>query len=385
METGERDLYALRWPPGPGAAAELERLWDEGRAVLPLRWDLPADETRRLLGRARPAAVVEPDGTTSLDGAVPADGDAALCISTAGSTGTPKLVELSHRALRTSARLTTERLGATGARWLCCLPLDHVAGIMTIVRSRAAGAAPVVLPRFDPEHVGAAGADAISLVPVMLERLLARGTDLARWRWILLGGASVDPRLVERARAAGGNVVRTYGMTETCGGVVYDGRPLDGVEVRVGAGGVVRLRTPTIMERYRLDAAATERAFEDGWLVTRDLGEWDGERLLVRGRADEVVVTGGENVSPEEVEALLASHPKVADVAVAGRDDAEWGQRVVAFVVAAPGRPPTLEELRAHVKERAASYKAPREVVLVDRLPRLPSGKVARASLSSKA
>lgn len=385
MGTGERDLYALRWPPGPGAASELERLWGEGRAVLPLRWDLPEDETRRLLERARPTAIVGPEGTTRLDGGVPAAADAALCIPTAGSTGAPKLVELSRRALQASARLTIDRLGAAGARWLCCLPLDHVAGIMTIVRSRAAGATPVVLPAFDPREVAARDADAISLVPSMLERLLARGTDLARWRWILLGGAALDPRLVERARAAGGHVVRTYGMTETSGGVVYDGRPLEEVDIRVGGDGVVRLRTPTIMEGYRLDDAATERAFEDGWFVTRDLGEWDGERLRVRGRADDVVVTGGEKVSPEEVEALLASHPKVAEVAVAGRDDPEWGQRVVAYVVSAPGTAPTLDELRAHVKERAAAYKAPREVVLVDRLPRLPSGKVARASLSSKA
>lgn len=381
----DREVVALRWPSGPRAAAELERLWGQGRAVLPLRPDLPEAETKRLLDLARPAALVDPDGVMVLDHSVPAGPDAALCLATAGSTGPPKLVELSHRALQTSARLTIERLGAAGARWLCCLPLDHVAGIMTLVRSRAAGVEPVVLPRFDPAEVAAAEADAVSLVPAMLDRLLDAGADLARWRRILLGGAAVRPELLDRARRAGGNVVRTYGMTETCGGVVYDGRPLDGVEVHVAGDGVVRLRTPTIMDGYRLDPAATERAFEDGWFVTRDLGEWDGARLRVRGRADDVVVTGGENVSPEEVEALLASHPKVADVAVAGAGDPEWGQRVVAYVVPAPGQAPTLDELRAHVKRTAAAYKAPRELVLVETLPRLPSGKVARASLSSRA
>jgi O-succinylbenzoic acid--CoA ligase len=219
----------------------------------------------------------------------------------------------------------------------------------------------------------------------MLERLLEHGADLSRWRWILLGGAAVRPDLLEAARDAGANVVRTYGMTETCGGVVYDGEPLPGVDVRVGDDGGVRLRTPTVMEGYRRDEAATAAAFEDGWFVTGDLGEWDGRRLRLAGRRDEIVVTGGENVSPEEVEALLASHPAVAEVAVAGRDDPKWGQRVVAYVVPVPGNTPTLDQLRAHVKAQAPPYKAPRELVLVTSLPRLPTGKVARASLSSRA
>lgn len=379
----DRELVALRWPPGQEMADRLESLWGEGAAVLPLRWDVPVEAAKRLVHRAGAAAVVEPDGVTRLKDARPANG--VLCLATAGSTGPPKLVELPRSALDEAARLTSEHLGSEGARWLCCLPLDHVAGIMTLVRSRLYGAQPVVLPRFGPAAVAAAPADAVSLVPVMLERLIEHGADLSRWRWILLGGAAVRPDVLEAARAAGGNVVRTYGMTETCGGVVYDGEPLPGVEVRVGEDGGVRLRTPTVMEGYRGDETATAAAFEDGWFVTGDLGEWDGRRLRLVGRRDEVVVTGGENVSPEEVEALLASHPGVAEVAVAGRDDPEWGQRVVAFVVPIPGNPPTLDELRAHVKARAAPYKAPRELVLVTSLPRLPTGKVARASLSSGA
>jgi O-succinylbenzoic acid--CoA ligase len=375
----DTDLVALRWPPGPGLAAEIERLWEQGRAVLPVRWDLPGAALEELLDAARPAALVEPGGVTPLEGARPGRG--VLCLQTAGTTGRPKLVELSRGALETSARLTAARLDAEGARWLCPLPLDHIAGVMTIVRSRLFGAEPVVLARFDPDEVAAAGGDAVSLVPTMLDRLLAADVDLGRWRWILLGGSGVPPGLLDRARDAGANVGRTYGMTETCGGVVYDGEPLDGVRVATGVGGVVRLQTPTIMEGYR----NAPPPFEDGWFVTGDLGEWDGRRLRVLGRADSVVVTGGENVSPEEVEALLASHPGVAEVAVGGRPDPEWGERVVAYVVPAPGPAPSLEDLRAHVKARAAAFKAPRELVLVDSLPRLSSGKVARASLSSGA
>jgi O-succinylbenzoic acid--CoA ligase len=383
MDTGEQDLYALRWPPGRGAAAAIERLWDQGVAVLPLRWDLPEAELTTLLDRARAAALVDPSGTTQLDRSVPAPSGTALCLPTAGSTGEPKLVELSHAALEASARMTVTRLDLGDARWLCAVPLDHVAGLAILVRSRLAGTLPVVLPRFDVAAVAEADADVVSLVPTMLERLLAAGVDLGRWRWILLGGAAARPALLEAAAAAGGRVVRTYGMTETCGGVVYDEAPLDGVRVAIQPDGVVRLSTPTMMTGYRLDPGATAAALDDGWFVTGDLGEWTDGRLRVLGRADDVIVTGGEKVSPDEVESLLASHPAVADVAVAGREDEEWGPRVVAFVVPKPGAEPTLADLRAHVTALAAGYKAPKEVVLVDALPRLPSGKVARASLSS--
>jgi O-succinylbenzoic acid--CoA ligase len=385
MDTGERDLYALRPPPGRAALGAFERLWDEGAAILPVRPGLPPAETRRLLERARPAAFVDGADVTRLAGSVPVAAGTALCIPTAGSTGEPKLVLLSHEAIRLAAQLTIGHLGIRDERWLCALPLDHVAGLMILVRARVAGTDPVVMPRFDAAAVGAAPADVVSLVPTMLERLLSIGADLARFRWILLGGAAVRPELLDSARDAGARIVRTYGMTETCGGVVYDGVPLDGVRVATRRDGVVRLLTPTVMDGYRFDAGATEAAFEDGWFVTGDLGEWHGSRLRVLGRADDVIVTGGEKVSPHEVEALLATHPSVADVAVAGRDDDEWGQIVVAYVVPRPGARPALADLRAHVVATAAPYKAPKEVVLVDDLPRLASGKVARASLRAQA
>ena len=383
MDTREQELHALRWPPGPGAAAALFRLWEAGAAVLPIRWDLPDPAIARLVERARPSAIVDPGGTTRLDGGRPIGVGDALCVPTAGTTGEPKLVVLSHAALETSARMTHDRLGLDGARWLCALPLDHVAGLMILVRSRLAGTDPVVLERFEPGAVDAADAHVVSLVPTMLERLLAAGADLRRWRWILLGGAAVHPSLLERAGDAGAGIVRTYGMTETCGGVVYDGLPLDGVRVHVRPDGIVRLHTPTVMEGYRFDAAATAAAMDGGWFVTGDLGEWTGERLRVTGRADDVIVTGGEKVSPDEVESLLATHPSVAEVAVAGREDDEWGQLVVAYVVPTEGARPTLAELRAHVAAVAPAYKAPKEVVIVGEIPRLPSGKVSRSSLSS--
>ena len=176
----------------------------------------------------------------------------------------------------------------------------------------------------------------------------------------------------------------TYGLTESCGGVVYDGIPFDGTDVRISSAGEIQLSGPTVMEGYRSDPVATAGAFTvDGWLRTGDLGELDPEgRLVVHGRSDDAIRSGAETVWPDEVEAALRSYPGVADVAVTGAADHEWGQRVVAWVVPADrALPPTLDELREHCRERLARFKAPRELIIVDALPRTPSGKLRRAAV----
>jgi O-succinylbenzoic acid--CoA ligase len=211
----------------------------------------------------------------------------------------------------------------------------------------------------------------VSLVTTTLARV-----DAAAFRVVVLGGARPP---AERPP----NCVTTYGMTETGSGVVYDGRPLTGVEVRIDAAGEVHLRGPMLLRAYRTGHDPKDAA---GWLPTGDLGQWlpDG-RLHVDGRRGDLVITGGENVWPEAVEAVLGTHPAVAEVAVAGVADPEWGQRVVAFVVPAPGAgAPTLHDLRAWAKERLPAYAAPRQLVLVDSLPRTGIGKVARASLVAR-
>jgi O-succinylbenzoic acid--CoA ligase len=185
--------------------------------------------------------------------------------------------------------------------------------------------------------------------------------------------------------AAGGNAVETYGLTETCGGVVYEGSPFRGTQIRV-VDDRIELRGPTLMTGYRHDPTGTAAAFaEGGWLRTGDAGSIDdGGVLRVFGRIDDLISSGGEKVWPQEVEAALSTHPAVADVAVAGRPDAEWGQRVAAFVVPAdPSAPPNLDELRDHASATVARYKAPRELVLLPRLPRTASGKVRRARLTN--
>ncbi|MGH8909267.1 MAG: AMP-binding protein [Egibacteraceae bacterium] len=359
-------LAVLDLPPGPELLDALRHALEGGPAILPLDPRLPDPQRRRVVAAARPDQPVHPD--------------VAVVIATSGSTGAPKSVELTRKALHASAEASLARLDATPAdRWLCCLPTSHIAGIQVLVRALVLGASPVIHPRFDPAAVAEAQATHVSLVPTMLTRLLDAGVDVSRFDRILLGGADASPALLARARAAGGRVVTTYGMTETAGGCVYDGRPLDGVEVEIGPDGRIRIRGPVLARGYRGRAGE----FASGWLHTDDLGRWreDG-RLRVLGRADDLIVTGGENVAPAAVAALLAEHPAVAEAAVVGRPDPEWGQRVAAVVVPAdPSQPPTLDALRRFVTARATPAHAPRELTLTDALPLLPNGKLDRTAL----
>jgi o-succinylbenzoate---CoA ligase len=266
--------------------------------------------------------------------------------------------------------------------------LHSVAGLAIVARSWHGGLPLEVHERFEPGAVaaaGAAGATLVSVVPTMLARLLAAGAGLERFRHVLLGGAPAPAGLVERATDRGVSVVRTYGLTETFGGVVHDGHPLDGVELAIAGGGEITLRGPMVLRRYRRDPSATHSALRGGWLHTADLGRIrpDG-RLQVLGRRDDLVITGGVSVHPAEVEAVLARHPGVADVAVGPAPDPEWGQRLVAYVVPLDRLlPPTLAGLRAFARERLAAAKAPRELVLMDTLPRTASGKILRRRLRS--
>ncbi len=239
------------------------------------------------------------------------------------------------------------------------------------------------LDPLDPTQGVPAGAN-VALVPTMLRRLVAAGADLSRFGILLVGGADVGAGLAELVTDLGGRAVSTYGLTESCGGIAYDGRLFDGTRARIEADGGIEMRGPTVMEGYRHDPAATAAAFTlDGWLRTGDAGalEPDGS-LRVDGRADDAIRTGAETVWPQEVELALRGHPKVADVAVAGRPDPEWGQQVVAFVVPTDRNdPPGMEELRAFAAERIARFKSPKAVVLISDVPRTSSGKIRREAL----
>ena len=311
--------------------------------------------------------------------------DVALVVPTSGSTGEPKGVLLSAGNLRSSALATADRLGGHG-QWLLAIPPTHVGGLQVLVRSLLAGTTPVGLPPGPFEAAAFAEATArlhgprryVSLVPTQLRRLLADPDPLRAYDAVLLGGAAAPAALLERARAAGVRVVTTYGMSETSGGCVYDGVPLDGVRVAVDDGRV-RLGGPVVARGYRLRPDLTAAAFDGDVFTTSDLGRLDGGVLTVLGRADDVVVSGGENVAPLAVEAALERHPSVVEAAVTGAPDDEWGSRVVALVVLRG--PLTLEQAREHVAAALPRSWAPRELREVEALPVLASGKLDRAAL----
>jgi len=382
------DLVAVTLPPGPEWADMLATAWEAGAALFPVDHRLPPSQSRDLMNRAAPTILVDADGWHRLNSGRPADDGVALVVHTSGTGGVPKLVQFGRPAIDAAVASSALALEASPHdRWLCCLPLAHVGGLLVLLRSVLLGAPVTVHPRFDPENVAAEADSAfVSLVPTMLVRLIDAGADLSHFRAILVGGAAIPAGLADRAGAEGANVIETYGLTESCGGVVYDGRPLPGTEVRIDGDGGIQLRGPTVMRGYLSDAEASARAFTDGgWLRPGDAGWIDREgKLRVAGRLDDLINTGGEKVWPAEVEAALLDHPGVADVAVVGRPDPEWGQRVVAYVVPAdPAAPPSLDELRDHAATSLPRHKAPRELVLVpEGLPRTASGKVRRAALA---
>jgi o-succinylbenzoate---CoA ligase len=339
-----------------------------GPAILPLDATLPAPRLRQLIGAIAPG-----DGVAE---------DTAVVIATSGSTGEPKGVELSAAALCHSARASLARLGAAdGAGWLCCLPVTHVAGLQVLVRSLLASSERTVAPTLTAATLSASGCSYVSVVPTQLVRVLDEpggAAALAEFAAVLVGGAAAPAGLLDRARATGVRVVTTYGMSETCGGCVYDGVPLDGVVVRAAGDGLLRISGPVLMNRYRGGPDLGDE------FVTSDLGYVRGGRVVVRGRADDVINTGGHKVVPGEVAAVLESCPGVREVIVVGRADPEWGQRVTAVVVPAdPADPPSLELLRTHVSKRLPRYACPSEVVLTRAIPVLASGKPDLASLKA--
>ena len=394
-----RPLHAVLLPPaetGGRLLTALEAALDgTGPAILPLDPALPEPRLAALLEAFAPSHVETghgPERSAALSSATtPAPGvgpDTAVVIATSGSTGQPKGVELSAGALLASARASLRRVGARpGERWLCCLPAFHIAGIQVLVRSLLAGAAPVVTGSLDPGVLAGSGCAHVAVVPTQLRRLVDAGADLAALRTVLLGGAAVPPGLLDDARAAGAHVVTTYGMSETSGGCVYDGMPLDDVSVDIGPDGRIRIAGPVLFSGYRLRPDLTAQALDGRWFVTSDLGSVgpSGE-LVVRGRADDVINTGGEKVVAAEVEAVLGACAGVRDAAVVGCRDPEWGEVVTAVVVPAdPSAPPSLADIRAWLRDRLPVYAVPAALLLVPELPLLPSGKPDREALRARA
>ena len=355
---------------GEWFADALDEVWVGGDAAFPIDPRLPEPTRRTLLDNIRPSEIWGPDRRIHLDGRETEDGD-ALIMATSGTTGIAKGIVLTHDAVAAAAEITSEALAVDPSvdKWALCLPVSHMGGLGVLTRAKLTATPIVMTDRFDADWVRQAasdGANLISLVPASLSQV-----DDEHFRAILLGGSSIPP---DRPP----NAIATYGLTESAGGVIYDGLPLRDVQMRV-IDGQVHLKSPTLLRCYR---DGTDPKTANGWLATGDLGEIDQGVLTIHGRAFDIIVTGGEKVWPAMVEAVLATLPTVAEVAVVGRPDERWGQAVTAVVVPLdPTAPPNLEELRDAVKDRLPAYAAPNRVELVDALPRNSLGKVLRSAL----
>ncbi len=355
-----------------------------------------------LQGRASALLPVPADGDrrsalSALRVGEPVDDDIALVVTTSGTTGAPKGAMLTAAALTASAAATHDRLGGPG-RWLLALPPYHIAGVQVLVRSLLAGTVPVevdVSTGFDinelPSVVDELGSGRryTALVATQLAKALtdqAATAALAELDAVLVGGGPTPRPVLDAATGAGIAVVRTYGMSETAGGCVYDGVPLQGVQVRVDDDGRIAIGGPTLASGYR-NPPDPDPFAEPGWFRTDDIGAVDDFGVLtVLGRADEAISTGGLTVLPQPVEAALRTHPEVADCAVFGRADERLGQRVVVAVVVADGcAAPSLDVLRTHVMRTLDRTAAPRELHIVDALPMRGIGKVDRQALAHHA
>ena len=394
---GSGDRVAFVAEPTAATVVLLHGLTKLGAVAVPLDPRAPAADVDRLLAPIAPALVVEdpaealsgPEGPQADLGAG-FDTDGVHClIHTSGTAGKPTAVELTYGNHLWSAIGAGVRIGvAPTDRWLCCMPLHHIGGLSIVLRC-ALYRIPIVLEPFDPAAVASAlehhGVTLVSLVPTMLSRLLDAEAPLARLRCAVIGGGPAPEALVERALDAGAPIAPTYGLTEAASQVATmppgevrerpgsSGPPILGTEIRVDDEGRICVRGPTV---------APGLAGADGWLVTGDLGRLDADGYLyVIGRADDVIVTGGKNVSPAEVEQVLLEHPAVADAAVHGREDPEWQQAVVASVVVADGGEVTEEELRLFCRERLAPHKVPKALTFVTALPRNAQGKLLRDRL----
>jgi O-succinylbenzoic acid--CoA ligase len=381
LGVGPGDRVGIALPARRAFVQTLHGCLRLGAVAVPVDLRLSAAE-RRLRTAACAAVVGEPLAGLADEGAPLAlthDLDAtAIVVHTSGTTAGPRAIELTYGNWLWSALGSAVALGVDPAdRWLCTLPLAHVGGLSILVRSAIYATTVILHERFDAEAAAdelATRATLVSVVPTTLARLLDAGLrHPPALRAALVGGAPIVPALLARAAAAGVPTVSTYGLTEACSQVTTGGPPLFCTRVRIGPGREILVAGPTV---------APGAAAADGWLHTGDEGALDAEgNLAVTGRAGDTIITGGENVAPTEIEAVLAAHPAVAEAGVHGAPDPEWGQRVVATVVLRHGATASEEDLRGYCRVRLAGYKVPRVVRFAPELPKTVSGKLLRRSL----
>jgi O-succinylbenzoic acid--CoA ligase len=366
-------------PPGEDYVIALHACLLAGALVVPV--DPRLTEAERpavdlLIEGELPAAPGDSTALASHDLDAP-----AILVHTSGTTTKPKPIRLTYGNWLWSALGSAVALGVDpDERWLCTLPLSHVGGLSILLRSAIYGTTAIVHERFETDRVLHAlndpqGPTVVSLVPTTLTRLLDAGlTNPAALRWALLGGAPLPPALLQRAAQAGVPVAPTYGLTEACSQVATAGVPLFCTSIELAADGEIVVTGPTVSP----DAGPR--------LHTGDLGAFDDDDLLqIVGRKADTIVTGGENVAPAEVEAILEAHPDVLEAAVLGRPDDQWGEAVVALIRPRDQTaPPTTDDLRAHCAAHLARFKVPKDYKLITApLPRTASGKLLRRELGN--
>ena len=387
---------ALTMHPGREQVVLIHALMKLGAILLPLSPRLTEAERADILSRHQVAVDLSDAAgqLTQTEADLPLLGEHSLdelhCrILTSGSAGPAKTVALTYGNHLWSAVGSAFNIGVMPEdRWLCCVPLSHIAGMSIVMRSVIYGTGLVLHDSFDTDRVASSlegdGITLVSLVPTMLGRLLAADAPLERPRAILVGGGPVPPEMLGEALGRGATVIQTYGLTEACSQVTTlapadaerklgsAGRPLLTTHLRISDGEIL-VQGPTV---------APGCTDSDGWLHTGDLGRIDDEGFLyVEDRIDDMIVTGGENVVPAEVEKTLMTHPEVLDAGVVGREDPEWQQAVTAVVVLRDHDAATPEDLRRHCAQTLASYKVPKRIEVASALPRTPSGKLLRRAL----
>lgn len=375
------DRVAIALPARRAFVQTLHGCLRLGAIAVPVDLRLKASE-RAARTAGCTAVVTEPlDGLADLGAPLTQTHDldaTAIVIHTSGTTSGPRPVALTYGNWLWSALGSAVALGVDPReRWLCTLPLSHVGGLSILLRSAIYATTTILHDRFDAEAAAdeiASRATLVSVVPTTLARLLDAGLhEPPTLRAALVGGASIPPALLQRAAAAGVPTVTTYGLTEACSQVTTGGPPLFCTRVKIGPAREILVAGPTV---------APGAAGADGWLHTGDEGALDADgTLTVTGRAGDTIVTGGENVAPAEVEAVLESHPAVAEAAVHGAPDPRWGERVVATVVLHPDAAATDDELAGYCRVRLAGYKVPKAFSFAAELPRTSSGKLLRRFL----
>ena len=361
-----RELIAIDLPPGPDFVVALNEIWNNGDAVLPIDQRLPRVAREELLKQLKAKEVITSNNERlHLDNSQPVEDGDALVIATSGSTGTPKGVVHTHESINSAIQITGARLNCTSDdHWLACLSLGHVGGLSVVLRAMYYKSKLSFVDHIDQDSIDMAlksGATMTSLVPTVLQSV-----DVRQFRTVLIGGAQASGALPP-------NVVTTYGLTETMGGVIYNEVPLDQEEIRISADTEIQIKSPTLFRCYR---GSTDTKITSGWFNTGDLGELVGGKLKVHGRKDELINTGGYKVWPSSVAAAIQKIDQVSDVVVAGTPDDKWGSAVTAWIVLKkPAITLKLEDIRQHVKKTLPDYCAPQKIYLVAEIPRSALGK----------